>query len=245
MQTWMTEHDEWLTKCAAYRSLRFKLRRLALLKVAEQWKIVNGALAKHLRRAARCRVSPIIADRVHSMPTDNPDTTPIELQAMIETVPSSYRGDVAAECWIVRAEHPTSSAKAVFRLAMRNCMNARRGVYSRAEEKRNEVNGRPRSIESCRMRVELTAAQWWVSTIDNEYRSDRLALVNAMIRANLAPDIVESLLRCETQAEAAKSIGISVDTLQRRLNGIRVSAPIIAAIAPMELFRRRETSSAK
>lgn len=223
-----------------------KAYHLARIKERKQRARLTRAIATYHRKHPELRTTPIIPDKLHApLPLLGDDRTEPELQILLESVPESYRLDVAAQCWIVRADHPSIPALHVFRRSLEICRMVRRGVYSDAERIRQAKTGLPETMASATRQSAINSAKWYLEQGYNVLRRDRLQFVAMLVQSQLEPAIVEGILQGMTQKEIAEKTGMSRRTICNRIDSARDYAPAIAASAPLLRYRKQSPHAIK
>ncbi|NCX56244.1 MAG: hypothetical protein EBW87_03495 [Burkholderiaceae bacterium] len=204
------------------RAEQWRNDRLEMFRRLRAVRRLETAVAKYHRRHSTPQFIEQSTACTHPLPTINLqgiDTTETEIQTLLATIrDDDRREDVRAECWIVRAEHPSSPAIHVFNRAIKNCQMVSRGIYSNRERMRQSRHGRDiqPTDDDCRKWETQSAATIWRDSIADCNKQERFELACVLVKTQLGRETLDALLAGKSRAEIAAQLGISQATLSRR-----------------------------
>ena len=227
MEQWIKEHNASLEQLEVERAQQWRVDRLARVKHLQSVKKLERMIAQYHRQTAAPVETPIPTQCTHPLPAiklQGSDTTEPEIQELLSTIrDDDRRADVSAQCWIVRADHPSAPALHVFNRALKICQMVSRGVYSERERKRIERNGIPSN--SVGEPMQSKAIRYWESSLEECNRQERMELALTIAKSKLGEPLLQEFLSGKSKQEIADSMGISLPTLYRRLTALDVFKP--------------------
>lgn len=224
-EPWAHSHNSHLEQLASEQSAQWRTDRLDRIRHIQQCRKLELAIAKYHRRNATPHVSPVETECKYPMPAINlagEDTTEKELQTLLATIRNDERrADVAAQCWVVRAEYPSAPALHVFNRASKICQMVNRGIYSDGERMRAKRHG----IDSHQYLRPMTARSiaYWQDSLESLNKAEREELAIVFAKSRLNDDtLLSHLLDGRTPQEICRDMGISTATYYRRLQAVQV-----------------------
>lgn len=228
-ELWVTRHNASLDDLASSRSKQWRESRIERIRHVQSVRRLETAVAKYHRRTATPQFVEQSTECTHPLPEiplQGIDTTENEIQTLLATIrDDDRRADVRAECWIVRADHPSSPALHVFNRAMKNCQMVSRGIYSDRDRMRQTRHGRDiqPTDDDCRKWETQSAATIWRDSIADCNKQERFELACVLLKTQMGQETLEALLQGKTRAQIATQLGISQATLSRRLASLELA----------------------
>ena len=226
---WIVEHNAKLEQLEIERSKQWRESRLERIRSLQAMRLLESAVAKYHRRHATPQFIEPSTECTHPLPAINLqgiDTTETEIQTLLATIrDDDRRADVRAECWIVRADHPSSPALHVFNRALKNCQMVQRGIYSDRERMRQMRHGRDvqPTDDDCRKWETQSAGTVWRDSIADCNKQERFELACVLVKTQLGRETLDALLQGKSRAEIAAQLGISQATLSRRFAALELA----------------------
>lgn len=234
VESWVVEHNAELEQSAIDKSRHWRKARLARIKHLHSVRKLEKLTAKYHRQTATPIESPVTTLASHPLPAiklQGEDTTEPEIQELLSTIrDDDRRADVAAQCWIVRADHPSAPALHVFHRAVRDCQMVAKGVYSRHERHYSRLSASRIADEKVRHQspadaMRMRAVEYWESSLEECNRQERMELALTIAKSKLGEPLLQEFLSGRSKQEIADSMGISLPTLYRRLTALDVFKP--------------------
>ena len=231
IEQWVIEHNDRIDHEQRETSRQWRCDRLARIKHIQSCRKLEKLTAKYHRQTATPIESPIPTQCTHPLPTiklQGSDTTEPEIKELLSTIrDDDRRADVAAQCWIVRADHPSSPALHVFHRAVRDCQMIAKGVYSRHERHYSRLSAARIADEKVRRQspadaMRMRAVEYWEASLEECNRQERMELALTIAKSKLGEPLLQAMLSGRSKQEIADSMGISLPTLYRRLTALDV-----------------------
>ena len=224
VESWVVEHNAELDTLATIQSAVWRESRLARIKHVQACRKLEKLAATYHRQTATPIESPVSTLASHPLPViklQGIDTTEPEIQNLLSTIQDDdRRADVSAQCWIVRADHPSAPALHVFNCALKICQMVNRGIYSERERKHIERKGIPSN--SVGEPMQSKAVAYWEASLEECNRQERIELALTIAKSKLGEPLLQEMLSGRSKQEIADSMGISLPTLYRRLTALDV-----------------------
>lgn len=231
VDSWVLEHNAELNTLAEIQSAVWRASRLARIKHIQSVRKLERLTAQYHRQTATPIESPVPTLASHPLPAiklQGEDTTEPEIQELLLTIQDDdRRADVAAQCWIVRAEYPSSPALHVFHRAIRDCQMIAKGIYSRHERHYSRLSAARIADEKVRHQspsdaMRMRAVEYWEASLEECNRQERVELAITIAKSKLGAPLMQEFLSGKSKQEIADSMGISLPTLYRRLTALDV-----------------------
>lgn len=228
VEPWAVEHNAILEQSAIEKSRQWRCDRLARIKHIQACRKLERMIAKHHRRMATPQQSPVETVCSYPRPAVNllgEDTTELALKALLSDIADDdRRADVAAQCWIVRAEHPSLPPLSVFRRSLEICKQAYRGVYSEKDRHQRRENGIPTNEFGTPMHSK--AVSYWESSCEQLNKVEREQLAVVIARSSLGREILDKYLQGKTYEQIAQEMGVSARTIYRRFAALGLQSSV-------------------
>lgn len=224
VEPWAIDHNASLEQSAIEKSRQWRESRIEGIRHVQSVRKLERAIAKYHRRTSmpvETMVSTLASHPLPAIRLAGDDTTETELNTLLATIrDDDRRADVRAQCWIVRADHPSAPALHVFNRAVKICQMVSRGIYSERERKRIERNGIPSNAVGSPMQSKAVA--YWESSLEECNRQERMELAMTIAKSKLGESLLQEMLSGRSKQDIADSMGISLPTLYRRLTALDV-----------------------
>lgn len=228
VEPWAIEHNASLEQSAIEKSRRWRADRLARIKHLQACRKLERMIAKHHRRTASPQQSPVETVFSYPRPAVNllgEDTTELALKTLLSDIADDdRRADVAAQCWIVRAQHPSLPPLSVFRRSLEICKQASRGVYSEKDRHQRRENGIPTNEFGAPMHSK--AVSYWESSCEQLNKVEREQLAVVIARSSLGREILDKYLQGKTYEQIAQEMGVSARTIYRRFAALEQKSSV-------------------
>lgn len=228
VEQWAVEHNARLKQSAIETSRQWRADRLARIKHLQSCRKLERMIAKYHRRTASPQQSPVDTVCSYPRPAANllgEDTTELALKTLLSDIADDdRRADVAAQCWIVRAEHPSLPPLSVFRRSLEICKQASRGVYSEKDRHQRRENGIPTNEFGAPMHSK--AVSYWESSCEQLNKVEREQLAIVIARTSLGREILDKYLQGKSYEQIANEMGVSVRTIYRRFSALGLQSSV-------------------
>ena len=218
VEPWAIEHNDRIDHEQRETSRQWRCDRLARIKHIQACRKLERMIAKYHRRTATPQVSPLPTQCTHPLPPirlRGEDTTEQALKTLLADIADDdRRADVAAQCWIVRAEHPSLPPLNVFRRSLEICKQASRGVYSERDRHQRRENGIP--TDEFGIPMHSKAVSYWQDACEQLNKVEREQLAVVIARSSLGREILDKYLAGKSYEQIAQEMGVSVRTIYRR-----------------------------
>ena len=217
-EQWAIAHNASLDQSAIEKSRQWRESRIQGIRHVQAVRKLERAIAKYHRRTSTPIETPVSTLASHPLPAiklAGDDTTESEILELLATIrDDDRRADVRAQCWIVRADHPSAPSLHVFNRAVKTCQMVSRGIYSERERKRIVRKGIPTNAVGEPM--QSRAVQYWQDTCEQLNKSEREQLAVVIARSSLGQEILQKYLAGKTYAQIAQEMGVTERTVYRR-----------------------------
>lgn len=228
VESWVIKHNATMELDQQQTSRQWREARIERIRHLQAVRKLERMIAKHHRRTASPQQSPVETVFSYPRPAVNllgEDTTELALKTLLSDIADDdRRADVAAQCWIVRAEHPSLPPLSVFRRSLEICKQAYRGVYSEKDRRQRRENGIPTNEFGAPMHSK--AISYWESSCEQLNKIEREQLAVVIARSSLGREILDKYLQGKSYEQIAQEMGVSVRTIYRRFAALGLQSSV-------------------